>query len=167
MWIAMVHTSFNPQHSVFIAENTDVPSPFLHLLPPRYACLLPTTFWCLLPLPGCRDLEEWGREGESCVVLCFTHRKTPKGHGGLRLCLWHSFLFIYFYLGLCRVFVAALGLSVVVTSRGYSFLRCAQASHCDSFSCCGAQALGTRASFFWTLESGDWKWDNINIFFEF
>ena len=31
------------------------------------------------------------------------------------------------------------GLSLVAASRGYS-------SHCSGFSCCGAQALGTRAS---------------------
>ena len=46
---------------------------------------------------------------------------------------------------LCWVFIAARGLSLVVVSRGYSSLRCAGFS-LRGFSCCGAQALGTRAS---------------------
>ena len=33
------------------------------------------------------------------MVLCLTHRKTPKGHGGLRLCLLRSFLLIYLHFG--------------------------------------------------------------------
>ena len=50
----MVHTSFNPQHSVFIAENTDVPSPFLHLLHPctvyphrMLGCTVSRVWWML------------------------------------------------------------------------------------------------------------------------
>ena len=43
------------------------------------------------------------------------------------------------------VFVAVRGLSLVVASG--ATLRCgARASHCGGFSCCGARALGTRAS---------------------
>ena len=80
------------------------------------------------------------------MVLCFAYRTTPKGHGGLRLCSLHSF----FPFGLCWVFVAVLGLSLVVTSRGYSLLRCAQASHCDGFSCCG---VGSRQAGFIFLDS--------------
>ena len=61
-----------------------------------------------------------------------------------------SDLFIYFYLfiyfWLHWVFVAAQGLSLFAVSRGYSSLRCTRASHCGSFSCCGAQALVTCAS---------------------
>ena len=50
-----------------------------------------------------------------------------------------------FFLLLHQVFVAACRLSLVV-ARGAT-LRCgARASHCGGFSCCGAQALGTRAS---------------------
>ena len=45
------------------------------------------------------------------------------------------------------------GLSLVVASGGYSWLRCmgttlhcgALASHCGGFSCCGAQVLGSWA----------------------
>ena len=48
------------------------------------------------------------------------------------------------YFWLCRVFVAARGLSVVVVSR--VTLRCGvPASHCSGFSC-ETQALGARAS---------------------
>ena len=47
-------------------------------------------------------------------------------------------VFIYFWLH--WVFTAAHGLSLVVTSRGYSSLRR------TGFSCCGAQALGAWAS---------------------
>ena len=52
-------------------------------------------------------------------------------------------LFIYFWLR--WVFVVVRGLSLVAVSR--ATLPCsARASHCGGFSCCGAQALGTRAS---------------------
>ena len=51
--------------------------------------------------------------------------------------------FIYFWLH--WVFVAACGLSLVVESG--AALHCGvRASHCGGFSCCGARALGTRAS---------------------
>ena len=52
-------------------------------------------------------------------------------------------LFIYFWL--CWVFVAARGLSLVAAS-GATLCCGARASHCGGFSCCGARALGTRAS---------------------
>ena len=53
--------------------------------------------------------------------------------------LLFQLLFIYFWL--CWVFVAALGLSLGVKSRGYS--SCSSwASHCGGFSCRGTQALG-------------------------
>ena len=43
------------------------------------------------------------------------------------------------------VFIAVRVLSLVAVSRGY--LRCcAWASHCSGFSCCGAWAVGSRAS---------------------
>ena len=49
------------------------------------------------------------------------------------------------FFGCVWVFVAACGLSLVVVSG--ATLRCgAQASHCGGFSCCGARALGSRAS---------------------
>ena len=65
----------------------------------------------------------------------WVHRAEPQ--------LLHSFFkkrinFIYFWL--CWVIVAVRGLSLVAASRGYSSLWC------GSFSCCGAQALGTWAS---------------------
>ena len=62
------------------------------------------------------------------------------------------FLFICFYLWLRWVFVAALGLSLVVASRGYSSLRCmgfslrwllllrSTGSRCAGFGSCGMQA---------------------------
>ena len=53
------------------------------------------------------------------------------------------YIFIYFWLR--WVFIAVCGLSLVVV-RGAT-LRCsAQPSHCGGFSCCGARALGARAS---------------------
>ena len=52
-------------------------------------------------------------------------------------------LFIYFWLW--WVFVAVRRLSLVVANGGYSSCG-ARASHCGGFSCCGAWALGTRAS---------------------
>ena len=50
------------------------------------------------------------------------------------------FQLINFYFWLHWVFVAAHGLSLAVTSRGYSLS--VQTSHCGSFPCCGARARG-------------------------
>ena len=52
-------------------------------------------------------------------------------------------LFIYFWLR--WVFVAVRGLSLVAVSGGAT-LRCARASPCGGFSCCGAWALGMCTS---------------------
>ena len=49
-------------------------------------------------------------------------------------------IFIYLFIWLRWVFVAACRLSLVVASWGYSSLRC------GGFSCCGARAVGTQAS---------------------
>ena len=54
-------------------------------------------------------------------------------------------IIFYFYFWLRWVFVAALVLSLVAASGGYSSCS-ARASHCGGFSCCGARALGVRAS---------------------
>ena len=51
----------------------------------------------------------------------------------------------FFFFWLHWFFVAACGLSLVAVREGYSSLQCT-ASHCGGFSCCGAQALGARAS---------------------
>ena len=58
------------------------------------------------------------------------------------LVLLNNVLFIYW---LRWVLVAVLRLSLVAASGGYSLLG-AWASHCSGFSCCGARALGARAS---------------------
>ena len=55
------------------------------------------------------------------------------------------FIYFYFYFWLHWVFVAVCGLSLVAASKGYSLLQCAGFS-LGGFSCCGAWALGTRAS---------------------
>ena len=52
-------------------------------------------------------------------------------------------LFIYFWLR--WVFIAVRGLSLVV-ARGATLCCGVRASYCGGFSCCGAWALGTRAS---------------------
>ena len=52
--------------------------------------------------------------------------------------------YFYYYFCLWWVLVAALGLSLLVASVSCS--SCAQASHCNGFSCWGAWALGARAS---------------------
>ena len=54
------------------------------------------------------------------------------------------YLFIYFWLH--WVFVAARGLSLQLWQVGAALYCGAQPSHCDGFSCCGAWALGARAS---------------------
>ena len=55
------------------------------------------------------------------------------------------FINLFIYLWLCWVLVAAHGLSLVAASGGYSSLRCAGFS-LRCLLCCGAQALGARAS---------------------
>ena len=57
----------------------------------------------------------------------------------------YLFIYLFIYFWLCWFFIAVRGLSLVAVSGGYSSLRC-MGSHCSGFSCCGAQALGTRAS---------------------
>ena len=49
------------------------------------------------------------------------------------------------YFWLCWVRVAAHGVSLVA-ARGATLCCGAQTSHCGSFSCCGARALGAWAS---------------------
>ena len=57
----------------------------------------------------------------------------------------YIFLIYLFYFWLHWVFVAARGLSLVAAIG--ATLRCGVwASHCGGFSCCGARALGARAS---------------------
>ena len=57
-----------------------------------------------------------------------------------------KFFILFIYLFRLRwVFVAARRLSLVTASGGYSLCG-VWASHCGGFSCCGAQALGARAS---------------------
>ena len=59
---------------------------------------------------------------------------------------------MYVFIWLHWVFVAVHRLSLVAASGGYSSLQyaghCVVASHqqCGGFSCCGARALGARAS---------------------
>ena len=57
----------------------------------------------------------------------------------LKVCQFKKKLLIYFWL--CRVFVAALGLSLV-WPVGAALYCSTQASHCGGFSCCTAWALG-------------------------
>ena len=61
---------------------------------------------------------------------------------GFLFCL---FIYLFIYLWLHWVFVAACGLSLVAASGGYSYLRCTGFS-LGGFSCCGVWALGVRAS---------------------
>ena len=61
----------------------------------------------------------------------------------------YNFLFFSFYLftfWLHLVFIAAHGLFFSCSEQGLFSSFGAQAFHCGGFSCCGAQALGTRAS---------------------
>ena len=64
------------------------------------------------------------------------------------LFILYSLLFFKFYLffWLHWVFVAARGLSLVAVSRGYSFVAVRGLLIVVASLCCGAQALGMRAS---------------------
>ena len=82
-------------------------------------------------------LWELVMDKEACVLQSMGSRRVgPDRATELNCCL---------FISLCWAFVAAQGLSLVVASG--STLPCgAHASHCSGFSCCGAQALGTRTS---------------------
>ena len=58
--------------------------------------------------------------------------------------LWVDTFLVYLFFWLHWIFVAASMLSLVVASRG-SLSCAARVSHCESFSCCGAQTLGAWA----------------------
>ena len=82
-------------------------------------------------------------------VICFLCICNKREFFCFCFCFWIFFslliLFIHLF-WLCWVFVAACGLSLVAAS-GETTLHCsARASHCGGFSCCGARALGARAS---------------------
>ena len=62
-----------------------------------------------------------------------------------RFFFFNKFILFIYYFWLCWVFVAARGLSLVAAS-GATLCCGARASHCGGFSCCGAQAVGARAS---------------------
>ena len=64
---------------------------------------------------------------------------------GFFVCFIIYFIYLFIYFWLCWVFVAVCGLSLVAAS-GTTLHCCVRASHCGGFSCCGAQALGARAS---------------------
>ena len=59
--------------------------------------------------------------------------------------LKHVIPFFKLIFGWAEIVLAQHGLCLVAASRDYSSLLCMD-SHCGGFSCCEAQALGTRAS---------------------
>ena len=69
-------------------------------------------------------------------------------------------IFLFVYLWLCWIFVAASELSLAVNEQSLLSSCDAWASHSDGFSCCGARALGhTGFSFRWLLSlwsMGSW-----------
>ena len=80
------------------------------------------------------------------VKICMAVLRRQFGvHLFIFIYLFLKFIYLFIYFWLRWVFVAACNLSLVAEAT----LRCsAQASHCGGFSCCGAQALGARASVF-------------------
>ena len=83
--------------------------------------------------------------GQHKSQLNSTSHKLEKKISTIAFSLFIFNKFIYFIFWLHWVFVAVHGLSLVVASGGCSSCG-ARASHCSGFSCCGAQALGARAS---------------------
>ena len=61
---------------------------------------------------------------------------------------WFNFIYVFVCLFVCLL--AALGLCGCAWA---TLCYGAQASHCGGFSCCRAQALGTRASVVWLMGS--------------
>lgn len=131
-------------------EKADVTHPFMRLLASVHILIVPL-------LSGvyslCPDAEIWrSEEGKgSPVWFCVSHiEKHPRGMDG-----FVSVCYVLFYLFTCILAVPGLrccsGAFSSCEKQGLTWLRRAQPSHCDGFSCCGAQALGTRASFLWTL----------------
>ena len=56
-----------------------------------------------------------------------------------------AFWVVFFFFG-CTRSIYFMAISLLETSGGYSLLAGCMASHCGGFFCCGAPALGTRAS---------------------
>ena len=56
------------------------------------------------------------------------------------------FFFFFFFFLLYWVSISCMAISLFETSGGYSLLAGCMASRCGGFFCCGAPALGTRAS---------------------
>ena len=66
----------------------------------------------------------------------------------IKLFYIYIYIYIFFFLNFWPrwVFVAVRGLSLVAASRGYSFVVVRGLLTAVAFLCCGAQALGVRAS---------------------
>ena len=72
-------------------------------------------------------------------------RASHCGGSSLFLKVFLKFIYLFIYFWMRCVFVAVRGISLVAAS-GATFRCGAWASHCSGFSCCGARALGARAS---------------------
>ena len=73
---------------------------------------------------------------------CFSaHRDKGKA-----FCFCFCFCFFLFFFWLYWVSISCMAISLFETSGGYSLLAGCMASRCGGFFCCGAPALGTRAS---------------------
>ena len=73
---------------------------------------------------------------------CFSaHRDKGKA-----FCFCFCFCFFLFFFWLYWVAISCMAISLFETSGGYSLLAGCMASRCGGFFCCGAPALGTRAS---------------------
>ena len=83
--------------------------------------------------PCKHEKQEDLRDGQSSEMCSFFFSFRPKKSSSTWVCyVTHPFFFLTYFIYL---FLAALGLCC-----------CVWASHCGGFSCCRAQALGTRAS---------------------
>ena len=99
------------------------------------------------------DMMHWEEHRSTYVVflpkehdLNLIMREEPDTNPNVETFFFFKLIYLLIYFWPRWVFIAAHRLSLVAASGGYSSLWCAGSSHCNGFSCCGAWALGARAS---------------------
>ena len=99
--------------------------------------------WDLLILRKMGDRERWDWERwKLCQGESSYRKQLPPA---ILFIYFDKFIYLFIYFWLCSVFIAAHRLSLVA-ARGTTLCCSAWASHWGGFSCCGAWALGVRAS---------------------
>ena len=116
----------------------------------RYSFFLTFFFWLhhaacgiLVPPPG---IEPGPSAVKALSPNHWTAREFPQGTPLSNLFFKINLFILFIYFWLCWVFIAAHRLYLWLQRAGVTLCCGVRASHCSGFSCCGAWALGARAS---------------------